>query len=392
MISTRQGIPIRAEEELETIVRSADIDEVWFSYSDVPHSYVMDKASRVIGWGAHFGVCSAQRTMLPSTKPVIAVTAVRTGVGKSQTSRYISRILRQMGLRVVAVRHPMPYGDLPTDLSEILRPMRIWIPTTARSRSAKSTSPTSTTASWCTQGIDYERILRQAEQGSRSHSLGWRQQRHPVLCTRSSHHAAGSPSTGSRVDLLPGSDQFPHLGSAHRQQGGDRHARGIAETVLDNCRKFNPEAQVVQCRSGYHGRPTRADRWQAGAGGRRRTHAHPWRHDLWRRLVCRQEGRSRRDRRSHPYAVGSIKETYEAYPNSREDPSRRWATDRSRSASSKPPSRPTDADVVVEGTPINLQRILTVNKPIANVRLRVGGARALELSRRAVQAVVDSRR
>jgi predicted GTPase len=106
------GIPIRAEEELEEIIRDQAVDEVWFSYSDVPHSYVMDKGSRVIGWGAHFGICSATKTMLESEKPVIAVTAVRTGVGKSQTTRYISRILRDLGKRVVAVRHPMPYGDL----------------------------------------------------------------------------------------------------------------------------------------------------------------------------------------------------------------------------------------------------------------------------------------
>ena len=67
------GIPIRAEDALEEIVRSQNVDEVWFSYSDVPHAYVMDKASQVISWGAHFGVCSATRTMLPSSKPVIAV-------------------------------------------------------------------------------------------------------------------------------------------------------------------------------------------------------------------------------------------------------------------------------------------------------------------------------
>jgi predicted GTPase len=88
------------------------LDEVWFSYSDVAHTYVMNVASRVIGWGPHFGVCSAVKTMIPSTKPVIAITAVRTGVGKSQTTRYVSRILKAMGKKVVAIRHPMPYGDL----------------------------------------------------------------------------------------------------------------------------------------------------------------------------------------------------------------------------------------------------------------------------------------
>src|SRR3972149_4207499 len=81
-----QGVPIFPEQELERLIREHSIDEDWFSYSDVAHTYVMDRGSHVIAWGAHFGICSATRTMLASSKPVIAITAVRTGVGKSQTT------------------------------------------------------------------------------------------------------------------------------------------------------------------------------------------------------------------------------------------------------------------------------------------------------------------
>ena len=83
-----EGVPILSEDELERVIREEDVDEAWFSYSDVPQEAVMHLGSRVVAWGAHFGICSATRSMIPSTKPVIAVTAVRTGVGKSQTSRY----------------------------------------------------------------------------------------------------------------------------------------------------------------------------------------------------------------------------------------------------------------------------------------------------------------
>ena len=107
-----QGIPIHPEEDLESLIKEHQVDEVWFSYSDVPHTFVMNKGSQVIGWGPSFGVCSAARTMIESTKPVIAICAVRTGVGKSQTTRYVSRILKALGKKVVAIRHPMPYGDL----------------------------------------------------------------------------------------------------------------------------------------------------------------------------------------------------------------------------------------------------------------------------------------
>jgi predicted GTPase len=112
------GLPIFAEEDLESIIRERGVDEVWFSYSDVSHLDLMHMGSAVVGWGASFGICSATKTMLRSSKPVIAVTAVRTGVGKSQTTRYLSRLLRDLGKKVVAVRHPMPYGDLTKQIAQ----------------------------------------------------------------------------------------------------------------------------------------------------------------------------------------------------------------------------------------------------------------------------------
>ncbi|HET9634107.1 MAG TPA: GTP-binding protein, partial [Terrabacter sp.] len=107
-----QGIPIVDESELTALVEREHVDVVVFAYSDVRHEHVMHLAERCIAAGADFRLHSARRTMLASTKPVVAVTAVRTGVGKSQTTRYLARLLTGLGLRVVAVRHPMPYGDL----------------------------------------------------------------------------------------------------------------------------------------------------------------------------------------------------------------------------------------------------------------------------------------
>ncbi len=123
------------------------------SGSPTPTSRTSTSCTRragVIAWGAHFGICSATRTMLRSSKPVIAVTAVRTGVGKSQTTRYLSRILRQLGKRVVAIRHPMPYGDLAQQICQRFETYADLDRHAARSRSARSTSRTSTTASWST--------------------------------------------------------------------------------------------------------------------------------------------------------------------------------------------------------------------------------------------------
>jgi len=106
------GIPIVAEAELDALLAAQRIDEVVFAYSDVAHAQVMHVASRALAGGADFALLGPARTMLAAARPVIAVSAVRTGCGKSQTARYLSRRLRERGLRVAVVRHPMPYGDL----------------------------------------------------------------------------------------------------------------------------------------------------------------------------------------------------------------------------------------------------------------------------------------
>ena len=107
-----EGIPIYPESELNNLIKHYNINEVIFSYSDVSFNYIMTKSSQVTAAGADFKVLGATSTMLESSVPVIAVVAARTGSGKSQTSRKVCGYLREQGLRVVAIRHPMPYGDL----------------------------------------------------------------------------------------------------------------------------------------------------------------------------------------------------------------------------------------------------------------------------------------
>jgi predicted GTPase len=108
------GIPIVPEADLERTVRDRDVDEVVFAYSDVTHQHVMHIGSRALAAGASYRLLSPESTMLPSSKPVVAVCAVRTGSGKSQTTRHVAAILRGSGKRVAVLRHPMPYGDLTT--------------------------------------------------------------------------------------------------------------------------------------------------------------------------------------------------------------------------------------------------------------------------------------
>ena len=386
-----EGIPIRSEDELETIVRSAGIDEVWFSYSDVPHTYVMDKASRVIGWGAHFGVCSVKRTMLSSTKPVIAVTAVRTGVGKSQTSRYISRLLRQMGLKVVAVRHPMPYGDLSQQICQRFATYEDLDSHQCTIEEREEYEPHIDNGFVVYAGIDYEKILRQAEQeadlilwdGGNNDTPFYAPDLHITLLD--------PHRPGHELSYYPGQTNFLMADLLIVNKVETATPEGI-EVVLENCRQFNPKAQVVQCRSAIT-----VDRPELIAGkralvvedGPTLTHGGMSYGAGW--IAASQAGAAEIVDPT-PYAVGSIKETYESYPNSRKIlPAMGYGEQQIRELEAT--INATEADVVVEGTPINLQRILSVNKPIANVAYELEELEpgVIEEAVRAVADRIDTR-
>ncbi len=157
------GIPILAESELPRILSDQDVDDVIFSYSDVPHEYVMHKASLVNSLGANFILLGGKETMLRSSKPVIAVNAVRTGSGKSQTSRAVVQILKSMGKNVVSVRHPMPYGDLVRQKVQRYAGLEDLKRHQCTIEEMEEYEPHIDMGSIIYAGVDYEAILREAE-------------------------------------------------------------------------------------------------------------------------------------------------------------------------------------------------------------------------------------
>jgi len=157
------GIPIFPEEELRRLIRDEAVDLCVFSYSDVAHATVMHLASLVIAAGADFTLLGAARTMLKARVPVIAVTAVRTGAGKSQTTRYLGRILKDLGLRVVAVRHPMPYGDLAAQACQRFGAYADLDRERCTIEEREEYEPHLASGFVVYAGVDYERILRSAE-------------------------------------------------------------------------------------------------------------------------------------------------------------------------------------------------------------------------------------
>jgi predicted GTPase len=158
-----KGIPIYPEPELLDLIRKHDIDEVVFSYSDVRHEYVMHKASAVMAAGANFTLLGARDTMVKSTKPVVAVCAVRTGAGKSQTTRRVCETLKEFGLKVVAVRHPMPYGDLAKQACQRFGSLTDLVKHQCTIEEMEEYEPHIARGQVIYAGVDYELILRQAE-------------------------------------------------------------------------------------------------------------------------------------------------------------------------------------------------------------------------------------
>ncbi|MBE0411575.1 MAG: GTPase, partial [Anaerolineales bacterium] len=159
-----EGIPIYAEGELEKLVKELSVDQVVFAYSDVPHEYVMHKASLVLAVGADFRLMGTKNTQLKSQKPVVSVCAVRTGSGKSQTTRRVSLILRDMGFKVAAVRHPMPYGDLVKQSVQRYADYEDLVKHECTIEEREEYEPHIDNGILVFAGIDYEKILRQAEQ------------------------------------------------------------------------------------------------------------------------------------------------------------------------------------------------------------------------------------
>ena len=382
-----EGVPIHAEEDLEAIVREKKVDEVWFSYSDVPFDYVMDKASRVIGWGSHFGVCSVSKTMLASSKPVIAITAVRTGVGKSQTSRYVSRILRQLGKKVVAVRHPMPYGDLSKQICQRFAAYEDLDRHECTIEEREEYEPHIDNGFVVYAGIDYEKILREAEKeadlilwdGGNNDTPFYRPD---LFMTLVDPHRPGH-----ELSYFPGETNFLLADMLIVNKVETANPEDL-QTVLDNCQAYNPEAEVVQCRSAItvdQPELIRGKRALVVEDGPTLTHGGMSYGAGW---FAAQNSGAAEIVDPVPYAVGSIKDTYEAYPNSRRVlPAMGYGEDQIRELEAT--INAVDADVVVEGTPIELGRVLKINKPVANVRYELEELEPGAIER-AVRAVAET--
>ena len=361
-----EGIPIRPEEELTDLVRADGVDEVILAYSDLEHKTVMHKASLVLAAGADFRLLGPNATMLGSSKPVVAVCAVRTGCGKSQTSRKIGRTLLDAGLRVALVRHPMPYGDL-----DAMRVQRF-----ATLEDIDASHPTVEEREEYEEpvrlgmvmyaGVDYEAILRRAEE--EADVIVW--------------DGGNNDIPFYKPDLLivvadplrPGHELGYHPGETNLRMADvvvinkiDTAAAHDVEAVVESVQEVNPLAQLVFAESppvleagpDLHGKtvlviddgPTLTHgEMPFGAG-----------------LVAARRAGAARIADPRPPAVGSLRNVFERWPQlTNVLPAMGYSDDQLRELEQTVNN--IECDVVVTGTPIDLGRLIDSRHPIRHVR------------------------
>ncbi|MGW8225571.1 MAG: cyclic 2,3-diphosphoglycerate synthase [Anaerolineales bacterium] len=361
-----EGIPIYPEAELTRLIGDLEIEQVVFAYSDVPHEYVMHKASMVLAAGANFQLLGPSKTELKSTKPVVAVCAVRTGAGKSQTTRRVSILLREMGYRVAAIRHPMPYGDLVAQAVQRFANYEDLELQDCTIEEREEYEPHIDNGVVVYAGVDYERILRQAEQevdvilwdGGNNDLPFYSPDLHIVV--------ADPHRPGNELTYHPG-ETNARLADVFVINKVDTAAPEDVLVVRQNLHLLNPGAVIIEAASPlFVDDPLaiRGKRVLVIEDGPTLTHGEMAYGAGW--VAARRFGAAEIvDPR--PFAVGSILETYRKYPTTGEIlPAMGYGDEMMHELEQT--INNADVDLVVIGTPIDLASLLKINKPSQRVR------------------------
>lgn len=242
------GIPIEAEKDLPELINNKDVDEVVFSYSDVPHQYVMERASLVNAAGANFKLLSPKSTTLKSEKPLISITAVRTGSGKSQTTRRVTDILRNMGKKVAVIRHPMPYGDLVAQKAQRYENYDDMDKYDCTIEEREEYEPHIDRGNLVFAGVDYEEILRQAEQ--EADVIVWDGGNNDFSFYEADFSIVMTDPlrAGHEMTYYPGNVSIRMADLVVLNKVETATPDGVNE-VRENVRNLNPKAQIIEASS-----------------------------------------------------------------------------------------------------------------------------------------------
>jgi predicted GTPase len=360
------GIPIYAETDLLKLIREHSVQQVIFAYSDVPHEVVMHKASAVLAAGADFRLMGTKSTQLKSTKPVVSVCAVRTGSGKSQTTRRVSLILRSMGFKVAAIRHPMPYGDLVKQAVQRFADYPDLDKNDCTIEEREEYEPHLDNGVIVYAGVDYEKILRQAEQEVDIVLWDGGNNDFPFYVSDLQIVVADPHRPGHEISYYPGETNVDAADVFVINKVDTADPENVIR-VRQNLRNRNPNAVVIEAAS-----PLFVDDPAAIWGkrvlviedGPTLTHgemAYGAGYVAARRFGAAEIVDPR------PFAVKSIKATYEKYPKTGPIlPAMGYGEAQTRDLEAT--INNADVDMVIIGTPIDLKRIIKINKPAQRVR------------------------
>ena len=372
------GIPVYPEEELPELIRKFKIDQVFFAYSDVSNQEVMHKASMVLTCSADFSFMGLKSTILKAKVPVISVCAVRTGAGKSQTSRQLIKILKEKGQRVVVVRHPMPYGDLKRQIIQRFACRQDLDKCKCTIEEREEYEPHVAMGSVVYAGVDYERILREAEK--EADIIVWDGGNNDVPFFKPNLHVvvADPHRAGDELTYYP-SEINLRLANVVIVNKVDTAEPAKVERVKANVKLINPRALVLDAASPITvEKPelVKDKRVLVVEDGPTMTHGNmPF---GAARIAAKKFG-AKEIVDPRPYAVGSIKEIYGQYPHlGNVLPSVGYGE--KQIAELEDTIDATPCDVIIVGTPVDLRRIMHLNKPAVRVtyELQVIGPICLE--------------
>ena len=360
-----KGIPIFAEAELLDLIKKHAVDEVIFSYSDVPYHYVMEKAAYVNNAGARFVLEGGEPTMIKSTKPVIAVCAIRTGCGKSQTTRKVAQVLQAMGKKVVAIRHPMPYGDLAKQACQRFANLSDLDKHKCTIEEREEYEPHIETGVIIYAGVDYEQIIRQAEK--EADVILWDGGNNDIPFYKPDYMftVVDPHRPGHELAYFPGQQNLLMADCIVINKIDSADPDGVAE-VRENIAAYNPDAVVVDAAS-----PLGADFPERIKGkkvlvvedGPTLTHGEM---TYGAGVVAAQKYGAAELVDPRPYTVKSITATYEKYPNiGILLPAMGYGAQQVKDLETT--INKVKCDVVIIATPIDLSRVLTIKKPTVRI-------------------------
>lgn len=361
-----EGIPIHPEEELTSLIDEMNIHQVIFAYSDVSHEYVMHKASEVLAAGADFRLMGLDSTQIKSEKPVVSVCAVRTGSGKSQTTRRVAQILKEMGHQVAVIRHPMPYGDLVKQAVQRFGELSDLDKHECTIEEREEYEPHIVNDVLVFAGVDYEAILRQAEKEA------------DIILWDGGNNDLPFYVPDFQIVVAdphrPGHETSYHPGEANARTADafviNKVDTADAQNVIDlheSLHKLAPEAVILEAASPIFvddPQQIRGKRVLVVEDGPTLTHGGMAYGAGW--VAARRFGAAEIvDPR--PYAVGSIKTTYENYPTTGNVlPAMGYGDQQIKELQET--INQADVEMVIIGTPIDLGNLLKINKPSQRVR------------------------